>query len=62
MAPPFMVGTLFRQVLDPGVEVVDTSQAHPVLLAAKEDGSGKSSADLVGGGGGASGLWPGCIY
>ena len=36
-----MVGTLFRQVLDPRVEVVATSQAHPVLLAAKEDGSGK---------------------
>ena len=49
MAPPFMVGTLFRQVLDPGVEVVATSQAHPVLLAAREDGGGKSSVDLVGG-------------
>lgn len=49
MAPPFTVGTLFRQVLDPGIEVVATSQARPVLLAAREDGVGRSSADLVGG-------------
>lgn len=44
-----MVGTLVRQVLDPGVEVAATSQACSVLLAAREDGGGKSSADLVGG-------------
>ena len=47
MAPPFMVGTLFRQVLALGIEVVATSQARPVLLAAREDGIGRPSADLV---------------
>ena len=43
------VGTLFRQVLDLGIEVVAASQARPVLLAAREDGVGRSSADLMGG-------------
>lgn len=51
-APPFTVGALFRQVLGPGVWVVAAeqlmavSQAPPVLLATREEGGGRSSADV----------------